>query len=58
MLEALQAARPLERWLDELRSALEACGLWLMLCADPAGQQAYLNGGEQSGKFFRRMQGG
>ena len=26
--------------------------------SDPAGQQAYLNGGEQSGKFFRKMQGG
>ena len=25
---------------------------------DAAGQQAYLNGGEQSGKFFRKMQGG
>ncbi|MFM1958793.1 MAG: hypothetical protein RL588_310 [Pseudomonadota bacterium] len=25
---------------------------------DPAGQKAYLNGGEQSGKFFRKMQGG
>ncbi len=25
---------------------------------DPAGQQAYVNGGEQSGKFFRKMQGG
>ena len=23
--------------------------------ADPAGQQAYLNGGEQTQKFFRRM---
>ncbi|ODT86289.1 SDR family NAD(P)-dependent oxidoreductase [Phenylobacterium sp. SCN 70-31] len=26
--------------------------------ADPAGQQAYLNGGEQTGKFFRKLQGG
>ena len=26
--------------------------------SDPAGQQAYMNGGEQSGKFFRKMQGG
>ncbi len=26
--------------------------------SDPAGQQAYFNGGEQSGKFFRKMQGG
>ena len=26
--------------------------------ADPAGQQAYVNGGEQSGKFFRKLQGG
>lgn len=25
---------------------------------DPAGQQAYQAGGEQSGKFFRKMQGG
>ena len=26
--------------------------------ADPAGQQAYINGGEQGGKFFRKMGGG
>ena len=26
--------------------------------SDPAGQQAYVNGGEQSGKFFRKLQGG
>ena len=26
--------------------------------ADPAGQQAYMNGGEQTGKFFRKLQGG
>ena len=26
--------------------------------ADPAGQQAYVTGGEQSGKFFRKLQGG
>jgi NAD(P)-dependent dehydrogenase (short-subunit alcohol dehydrogenase family) len=26
--------------------------------SDPDGQQAYVNGGEQSGKFFRKMQGG
>ena len=26
--------------------------------ADPAGQQAYVNGGEQSAKFFRKLQGG
>ena len=25
---------------------------------DPAGQQAYVNGGEQTQKFFRKMQGG
>ena len=25
--------------------------------SDPAGQQAYVNGGEQSGKFFRKLQG-
>lgn len=39
MLESLQTARPLEHWLDELRAALVACGLWAMLCEDPAGQQ-------------------
>lgn len=39
MLESLQTARPLEHWLDELRGALVACGLWAMLCEDPAGQQ-------------------
>ena len=38
-LEALQAARPLERWLDDLRPALMACGLWATLSSDPAGQQ-------------------
>ena len=26
--------------------------------ADPSGQQAYVTGGEQSGKFFRKLQGG
>jgi len=26
--------------------------------SDAAGQQAYVNGGEQSGKFFRKLQGG
>jgi hypothetical protein len=26
--------------------------------ADPAGQQAYLTGGEQTQKFFRKLQGG
>ena len=26
--------------------------------SDPAGQQAYVNGGEQGGKFFRKMAGG
>jgi NAD(P)-dependent dehydrogenase (short-subunit alcohol dehydrogenase family) len=26
--------------------------------ADPAGQQAYVAGGEQTGKFFRKLQGG
>lgn len=25
---------------------------------DEAGQKAYLNGGEQTGKFFRKLQGG
>lgn len=38
-LESLQSARPLERWLDELRAALMACGLWTLLNDDPAGQQ-------------------
>jgi ATP-dependent helicase/nuclease subunit B len=40
LLEGLQAARPLERWLDDLRAALVACGLWDRLAQDPAGQQA------------------
>jgi NAD(P)-dependent dehydrogenase (short-subunit alcohol dehydrogenase family) len=26
--------------------------------ADPEGQKAYVNGGEQTGKFFRKLQGG
>ena len=39
LLEGLQAARPLERWLDDLRAALMACGLWDRLTHDPAGQQ-------------------
>ena len=26
--------------------------------ADPAGQQAYQTGGEQTAKFFRKLQGG
>lgn len=39
MLGSLQTARPLEQWLDELRAALVACGLWAMLSEDPAGQQ-------------------
>lgn len=39
MLETLQPARPLERWLEDLRSALTDCGLWSTLGADPAGQQ-------------------
>src|SRR5690606_26624887 len=30
---------------------------WAKITA-PDGQQAYHNGGEQSGKFFRKMQGG
>ena len=38
-LESLQAARPLERWLDTLREALTAAGLWTLLGDDPAGQQ-------------------
>lgn len=39
VLESLQTARPLERWLDDLRAALTTCGLWAMLSEDPAGQQ-------------------
>lgn len=39
MLEGLHGARPLERWLDDLRAALSTCGLWTALCADPAGRQ-------------------
>ena len=42
MLEGLQAARPLERWLDDLRAVLVGCGLWDRLVADPAGQQVLL----------------
>ncbi|MGM9428526.1 PD-(D/E)XK nuclease family protein [Hydrogenophaga sp. MI9] len=38
LLESLQAARPLERWLDALRAALQASGLWERLAADAAGQ--------------------
>lgn len=37
LLESLQAARPLERWLDALRSALQSSGLWERLAADAAG---------------------
>lgn len=39
LLASLQPARPLERWLDDLRGALVACGLWDKLAQDPAGQQ-------------------
>lgn len=38
-LKALQAARPLVQWLDDLTGALQACGLWELLETDPAGQQ-------------------
>lgn len=43
MLESLQAPRPLERWLDELRDALRVGGLWSLLSDDPAGQQLLLS---------------
>ena len=39
LLEGLQTARPLARWLDDLRAALLTCGLWDRLALDPAGQQ-------------------
>ena len=39
LLDSLQSARPLERWLDDLRAALVACGVWDRLALDPAGQQ-------------------
>ncbi len=39
LLEGLQSNRPLERWLADLAAALQACGLWGLLQADPAGQQ-------------------
>jgi ATP-dependent helicase/nuclease subunit B len=39
LLEGLQTSRPLERWLDDVRAALVACGLWDRLVLDPAGQQ-------------------
>ncbi|MFP8778246.1 PD-(D/E)XK nuclease family protein [Hydrogenophaga sp. RWCD_12] len=40
LLESLQVARPLERWLDALRAALQSGGLWERLAADAAGQGA------------------
>lgn len=39
MLQQLQAARPLLQWLDDVRAALDTCGLWQGLLADPAGLQ-------------------
>jgi ATP-dependent helicase/nuclease subunit B len=39
VLQGLQASRPLERWLQDLRAALQSCGLWDGLLADPAGVQ-------------------
>lgn len=39
LLDGLQAARPLPQWLDAVRSALQACGLWDGLLADSAGVQ-------------------
>ncbi len=42
---------------DDGLSAEEVAANWDRI-ADPAGQQAYVNGGEQSQKFFRKMSGG
>ncbi|MDO9148091.1 MAG: PD-(D/E)XK nuclease family protein [Hydrogenophaga sp.] len=39
VLAGLQPARPLVRWLQDLRDALVAVGLWDTLTEDPAGQQ-------------------
>ena len=35
--EPMAGARPLARWLADLRALLQACGLWPMLAADAAG---------------------
>jgi len=39
---------------EDARSVEEVRDNWGKI-ADPAGQQAYVNGGEQTGKFVRRM---
>jgi ATP-dependent helicase/nuclease subunit B len=39
LLGTLQSARPLERWLDDLRTGLVGCGLWAPLLEDQAGLQ-------------------
>ena len=38
LLQGLQAPRALDRWLQDLASALEACGLWSVFSHDSAGQ--------------------
>lgn len=37
---ALQLARPLARWLADLRATLQSAGQWSSLVQDPAGQAA------------------
>ncbi|MDD5333471.1 MAG: PD-(D/E)XK nuclease family protein [Rhodoferax sp.] len=37
--ETLQSARPLTRWLADLRHALDSAGQWSGLAQDPAGQR-------------------
>jgi ATP-dependent helicase/nuclease subunit B len=39
VFESLQAGRPLTQWLSDLATALQQCGLWASLEADPAGLQ-------------------
>ena len=38
LLAGLQASRSLDQWLQDLASALEACGLWSVFSHDSAGQ--------------------
>ena len=38
LLQGLQAPRALDQWLQDLASALEACGLWSVFSHDSAGQ--------------------
>ncbi len=38
ILQNLRSARPLERWLLDLRQSLRDCCMWDDLCADAAGQ--------------------